>query len=442
MNELFRRVVLVACLGVAVGLLRYADLGEYLVFSQLTESSLRNPTWGVWSMSAEDKARLKTLPIRQLIKEREETSLVIADSGPPGEFLLRLKQSFEERSVAREWRAGADYSISDLNALWLRAGQIPADISGGIRLPHDLDQVILAGSESDEVFYRLRKRIITADDYEAFNGFSGSTPPVKIFYPYRFQAIFIIVVGLLVYLFLPWAKPIPDAVHTKRWKVMFLDFAALWLFLPFFLLGWFMAGPVSVGPNGGWIIAGVLWLMSLGGLFLFKQGTFYALFYMKAEDDGLSIRTIQGGLKLPYADVEKVQGAVLRNPRWLTVLLALAAIFGKGSQSYLASGQALIMGSARYPGMALNLKQGGTVYLWASVQGDTFEQTEQFIEGLKRAGVTTEDEALEVTGFGTEPRFDKVHEIDCGWMAGHALTLLLAAPFFGVFAAYLFGVMV
>jgi len=223
----------------------------------------------------------------------------------------------------------------------------------------------------------------------------------------------------------------PGSAYVKRWSVILLDFMALLMFFPFFLLGWMLAGPIPVGPNGGWIIGGVLWLMCLGGLYLFKQGTFYAFFAMKAEEDGLRVRTWQGEIKLPYQEIEKVQGAVLRNPGWMTSLMTLGAIFGRGSRRYLASGQALMLAGARYPGLAFTLKKGGTIYLWGSGQGgmSTFDQIGAFQEGLKKAGVSIEKKSADVRGFGTEPRFDKASDIRGNWMMRNPFLILALTPF-------------
>lgn len=95
MNELLRRVVLVVCIGLSVGVLRYADLGDYIVAYKVTISYLRTPGWGMWSLSDEQKERLSTLPVRELIRERENASLVIAQDGRSLALFEDLKRAFE-----------------------------------------------------------------------------------------------------------------------------------------------------------------------------------------------------------------------------------------------------------------------------------------------------------------------------------------------------------
>ncbi len=436
MNELLRRAILVVFVSIAVGLAYYADLNEYFVLHQVTVSHLRTPSFGAWGMSDAEKARLKTLPLKELVRERENAPLLIIGGGQLDSFFGQAMAAFQGDGVPERWRQGAEISFGDLNALWLWPEQLPLDALAPGSFADNLDQVLLAGSESDTMLLRIRRNNIGIDDYAPFIGFSGAAPPFKMLYPYYFQAMLIALAGLLFYLFLPRKKPIPGALYTKRWQVMMIDAVALMLFLAFFMLGWFLAGPSSLGPNEGWFVAAVVWLFCLAGLYLFEQGTFYALFNMKAENDGLRIRTFQGELKIPYTDIEEVRGAILKNPRWLTILLTLASIFGRGSQRHLAGGQALIMGSASYPGMALKLKKSGTIYLWGSASGNTFTHMQRFHDGLLSAGVALDEEPIMVRGLGTEPRFDKVADMDCNWMLSHPFLVMIITPIVGTLGAY------
>lgn len=436
MNELLRRAILVVSVSIAVGVAYYANLGEYFVVHRVTESYLRTPHFGAWSMSDAEKERFKTLPLRELVQDRENASLVIVENGHLEAFFKQALAAFQGEGVPEKWQQGAEQSFSDLNALWFRSEQLPLNELAPESFSYNLDQVLLAGSDSDTVLLRIRRQDIGVDDYAPFIGFAGSAPPFKMLYPYYNLAMSIALAGLLFYLFLPRKKPIPGSLYTRRWQVMMIDAMALMLFLAFFVFGWFLAGPSSLGPNEGWFVAAVIWLFCLAGLYLLEQGTFYALFNMKAEDDGLRIRTFQGELKIPYTDIEEVRGAILKNPRWLYVLLTLAAIFGRGSQRHLAAGQALTMGNASYPGMALKLKKSGTIYLWGSATGNTFGHMQRFHDGLRNAGVAREEEPVLVRGFGTAPRFDNVAKMECNWMLHHPFWVMIAAPIAGVLGTY------
>lgn len=438
MNELIRRLALIGALSAALGLAWYADFGEYLQLSRFRNSSLRGLVERDWGLPREEKERLLSLPFTELLKERAETPLRIV-SGPAWEdFFNKADQSFAGGNVPREWLDGAEFSYGELNAIWFKPDSPAWNKLGLDMLPQDGGDLPIALGESSDFILRVRHQTVGAHDYSEFIGFTVSTPPHTMFYPYRYPAMIVAVIGILFYLLLPWTKPMPDAVCMKRRQVRMLDFAALWLFLPFFMLGWFFAGPIPVGLNGGWFAGAMLWLLCLGGLYLFKQGTFYSLFAMKVEAAALRIRTFQGEFTLPYGEIGKVRGAVLRNPRWLTTLLVLGAIFGRGSQSALAGGQAVLMGSGRYPGMALTLKKGGTIYLWGGTGGgvNTFKHMQIFHDGLINAGVEVDESSLEVRGFGTEPRFDKVRNLDCNWMLKHPLVPLMLTPFVVMAAIY------
>jgi len=439
MKELIRRIVLIATLSLAFGTARFVDFGEYLQVTQIKDSQLRNDVRREWSMDREDKESLLSLPFRELLEKRAETPFQIVTGTEWETFFEKAAAGFEDGLLPREWRKNSEFSGRSLYSLWFRPRKAPWNTLDRDAFPKDHDGLILMLNEEDTFILQVRRRILDSEDYVPFSGFSTAKPPVNMFYPLRKLGIGIAIAGLFFYLFLPWPKPIPDSAYLKRWNVMFMDFAAWLLFFPFFMLGWFLAGPIPIGPNGGWIAAGMPWLLCLGGLYLFKQGAYYSLFAIKVEEDGLFIRTFQGNIKLPYKDIEKVQGAVLKSPRWLTILLAMGALFGRGSQRYLASGQALMLAGARYAGLAFTLKKGGTIYLWGSGQSgvSTFKHIKKFQEGLEKAGVTLDKKAVEKRGFGTEPRFDKAVDIRTNWMMKSPTLFLCLAPFLVTAAIYL-----
>jgi hypothetical protein len=424
---------------ISVGLLRTAQFGNYFQITQIKESSLKDSVRREWTMSKEEKLELLSLPFRELVAKRVAIPVQMLKGADWDEFFAKAHKGFEQGQIPQEWQVGAEVLFSNIFTLWLPETTSPLNKVDKSLFSEPYADVPIASAANPNLIFRLRFYEIKADDYQSFNGFSVQTPPLAMFYPYRIPAILTAVAGLLLYLFIPWTKPIPDAVHTKRWQVMMIDLAALILFLPFFMLGSFMAGPIPLGVNGGWIISIVMWLLCIGGLYLFKQGVFYALFCMRSEDDGLRIRSFQGEFKLPYSDIEKVQGAVLKNPRWLVALLTLAALFGRGSQSALAGGQALMLGSSSYPGLGFTLKRGGTIYLWSSGQSEemsTYRHIDKFKAGLEKAGVPLEEEPVVIYGLGTEPRFDQAVEMDAPFISRRPLSLLLLAPVVSTLLVY------
>ena len=431
MMELIRRVVLIAALCAALGAVRFVNFGNYLEVERIRTDDLKKDIRGGWSLSAEEMDHIFSQPLLSILRQRDEAPLQVVAGQEWNKFFNLASAAYSCGDIPDEWISRAVFRFDGHFSLWFKAKEIPWNTLDQDFISRDFDEGHLVRENSPDFVLSVRRRVIDRDDYAAFSGLSTNVPPENVFFPLRRYAPWIAMLGLILYFFLPLPRPIPGAAFLKRWKVVIMDFASLLLFFPFFVIGWFLAGPLPVGPNAGWIVGGVLWLMSLGGLYLFKEATFYSLFAIKAEKTGLFIRTRLGAVSIPYGNIEKVQGAVLRSPRWLITLLATASFFGKGSQRYLAGGQSLILSGARYPGIAFTLKNNGTVYLWGSGQGGltAYDQIDQFQQGLVEAGVTVVKKTVEIRGFGTEPKFQDVTDIRCGWFQRHGLLVLMLTPF-------------
>jgi len=74
-------------------------------------------------------------------------------------------------------------------------------------------------------------------------------------------------------------------------------------------------------------------------------------------------------------------------------------------------------------------EKGGTNYLWGSAQGNTFEHMQKFHDGLRNVGVECEEKPVEIRGFGTELRFNKIRDFKANWILRHPVWILMLTPF-------------
>ncbi len=117
------------------------------------------------------------------------------------------------------------------------------------------------------------------------------------------------------------------------------------------------------------------------------------------RDGGFDIRTLRGHEAFDYADIEEIQGALLRPPKWLIVLSFVAALLGKSGAARMGqTGRALMLAGSAANGMRVTRKDGRSRFVWVSDQmgGKAMEHLDAFVGGLEKAGVPIKDTVFPV----------------------------------------------
>jgi hypothetical protein len=98
------------------------------------------------------------------------------------------------------------------------------------------------------------------------------------------------------------------------------------------------------------------------------------------------------------------QPVVFKSPRWLILLSWFAALSGKGSSRVGATGRALLLSSAEYGSIGIELKNGLTLFINTTdmMGSPLLKGTEGIIDTLRNTGVREKPEVKEVRSLGFE----------------------------------------
>ena len=217
--------------------------------------------------------------------------------------------------------------------------------------------------------------------------------PNKLLFPRRHHAVWWLIGGLLAYALIPWHRKGPQELCYPRGRsVVVPDFLGLGLFLVFCALPILviMTNPSSLHPfrlldfTDGWgVLTLVCWMFALAGGTVMATALVYATFSLVVLPDGFRRFRLRGADECRFADIAKVEPAVLEMPRWLR----LAGLF-LGLFNWRLLGTVLLASSQRAFGMAIRCRDGRTLNLWVS----DLPGFERVFRALKQNGVPLDDE--------------------------------------------------
>lgn len=351
MVELYRRVILALTIALGLWLYFLADLTPF--YSVQTPKPSATP-------QALNPDRLLPFP------RRSEPPVVIPVSGPQ-----------EEQFMAK---AAAVSSGQDDDPAWLRrippferAWDRPREIyfkDWEFPLAGLLPDPLIAGGPplvlADAAGRRLGLRFTRIDD-SAFQLGSGLTeygPPLAMVFVWRPWAWWCFGAGLAVYGLLPWRRFDRAWRHYARWRVCLGDFGWVLLFTVFFGLPLAIVGGSVQAVAANAVFPCVFWPLAGLGLLAAWYSAWGASFRLRLSPSGLVFGALGPDREIAFAAIAAASPVRLRSPRWFIRLLWIAALFGRGTSRLQVAGQALLLESSAVSGLALDLKDGSTAYLW------------------------------------------------------------------------------
>ena len=219
----------------------------------------------------------------------------------------------------------------------------------------------------------------------------------------NFFATLILLIGLLLYIFLPRRKKPADDISYSLGSIIAGDFAALILVVTFYGIPFLVNGGIEDLFTYLWPVTVIMWALALLPIMLFYYNAWHASFYIELSPASMSIVSFKGVKTYHYQEVSAVNNVILRNPRWFRLLfkiVALLAILG-GRSSPQPAGSALLAESATYGGLEI-LKVGEKpVYIWFTSQngGIVINNFKRVTEALARAGFNPNQEERVIEGF-------------------------------------------
>jgi hypothetical protein len=241
-------------------------------------------------------------------------------------------------------------------------------------------------------------------DFTIFGFLPSPKPPSYLFYPYRQWALGLLVAGVALYIFLPRARKEKGAIKYPFGAVLLGDAAACVQTIPFFIIPAVIVEGFRQAFFEAWPLVAVFWLVGCVGLYLFKIVAWYAAYQLMVLKDRIRISTYKGTTEYPYTEMSFFQPVVFTPPRWLTVLMWLAALANKGGARIAGLGRAFQLGSSAYSSIGIRLKNGSTLFLnmTNALGGLVFKEAEGIVQTLKEAGVEEKSEVKVIRSLGLE----------------------------------------
>jgi hypothetical protein len=299
-----------------------------------------------------------------------------------------------ERVRRLQAQYGVDVTFrGSFRQLYFRAAEMPFASSGEAWPPGKTLLPVRAGSAEP------RLRVVALPAYRLQGFFDVITLPDAFAYPYRSQWWLPALLGLAIYLLLPWGRVPAHVVAYRRWRVILGDLVSLLLVvsgaaLPVAILGGtveaftrFLPFSLAFSPFVALGLVGMYW------------ATWTAVYRLAVRAEGLEVQSLAGAVAIPYADIVAVQPVRLRAPKWLIGLSWLAAMLGRSpGQAGGQMGRALLLGASAANGLELSLASGARHYVWYSDQlgGTSVQHFERLGAALRRESIRWGEQPREI----------------------------------------------
>ncbi len=322
------------------------------------------------------------------------------------EFFENVIAIHEGKNPGKKWTKHLPNEQHPLRILYFRPDGSPLDTVTP-NLQKHLETLYVVLTKGDKADYlQVEYKQYTNSDFMIGSGFAPyPDPPSSLLYPYRKFSLWLIVIGIVSYIFLPRRKSNPKALRYPLWRVVLGDVFALLMIVPFLIIPMFVVGGAKQALTEGWPLLIFFWPISLIGIWtLLKVSSWVAAYQVLLFDDRIQIATTKGQRDFFFKDMEYSQPVIFKPPRWLIILSWLAALSGKGATRMGATGRALMLSAAAYGSMGIGLKDGSSFYISITDQmGSTMlKGVENIAKKLKQSGVQEKKEVKEIRSFGFE----------------------------------------
>jgi hypothetical protein len=393
--ETWRRGILLACVCLALWAAKFAVL-KPLITVQFVDFAEKQKDESKWT---DEGQRLSGLELEDYIVEKIK-DVRAPVSGPQWErFFAGVRAASEGATRDREWlgRIPADerkYQFLKKSLFFRPAETLLAEISG--RLHAEGDRVYIALEKDGKTIYlEATYHVYTPDDFHFGSGFSRyPKPPARFLFPYRKYGLWIMLIGLAAYFFLPRRKKETNAIYYPSWRNVLGDFASFLLITPFFALPLLIVGGSVQAITQGWMFCLIFWPLAFIGVWLLRTMAWYAGYRIILQEDGLLLETGKKSAKVLFADMDHYRPLVLTAPRWLVWLSALAALSGRGAAQIGAAGRAFLLAGSSYSGLGVGLKDKSSIFFWVTdAMGTTaLKNAGRMLKMLDKAGIRRKDE--------------------------------------------------
>ncbi len=400
-RELFRRIVYYGCFFVAIILFMLA-LPEPVVIIDIFEPKKDTRTSGrrfaESLLNKEEQERLNKKRIAEI--ERNTIDVSWQEWNKIYKELINLK---EGKPLTKQFKDRMPSDQYPSKVFFYRPHEPHVkEISHYLIEDNQVIYLRLAEKNIAEEFKYLKVsyKMYSNNDFHLGSGFSRyPRPPTYILYPYRKYSLWILLLGLIFYIFLP-VKPISKkSLRYPRWRVIIGDLAATILTFVFFSMPFFITGGVIQAVYPYFILSAVFWLISLLGIYTIKIAVWYSSYEIDLLRDGIKIASYKGIKDILFEQIELFQPVVFKPPKWLIILTWIAALSGRGG-----AGRAILTSLSEAGSICIKLKDGSEIFIVVTDQMGTtaLKGFEKIIETLHKKGIKRKDEIREIRSMGFE----------------------------------------
>lgn len=395
--ELWRRLLLLLCLAAAAWLYMYVSLAP-LISVNIVDFS-RQQEREVQGYYVTDLQRhLSALPLEDYV-EYVTGGELIQLSGPEWENFANGMRAATKGNPPRDWQQRIrKHELEDgrVSAVYFRPDEEPVQ-SIMVQQDHLGEPVYLKYGDSgaDSVYFSLQYINISHDSFMVGSGYEGLyEPPPYFFRPGRPYALWLLVAGLLLYLFLPRPRHRPGTMSYCGGSLVAADLVSTIFFMIFFTLPLLIMGGSVQALTEIFPLTVIFWGMALLGAWIMFISAWHASYALSVDNGHLVISYYGGGYQIPFSEIDYGQPAEKRYPRWLAFLTTLALIFTRRAYMMAAAGRVLLGDSAVNQGVRLKLKDGTSLNIWLTDQlgREILHQARNLPAALAKAQIPWRDE--------------------------------------------------
>ncbi|MGI6433991.1 MAG: hypothetical protein ACOX0F_01250 [Syntrophomonadaceae bacterium] len=406
--ELWRRVALLLGILIGLALFFYVAPAMVSVTSVDWEREQADELKSISGYVSAENKRLNQLPLADYIHEK---------SGGKGTSLdpQRWEVFFQQVQLASKGQYdkslyGNRVSEMDKDDFWKPQGPVPVFFKPeeipfaewGLNF-NEGEQIYISRTVGAETSYLL----LRYEDYQTT--VTAMSKPYRIapgwlYHPYRLMGLGVMVMGLLLYIFLPRHKRAPGDIGYAGGRLVAGDLVAVILLLPFYGLPYLVNRGTVQAFTGLWPITAIMWTIAVFCVILLYYNAWYASYRIELTPEALFIVSFKGIRECPFRDIAAVNIVSLSNPGWFRKLILAVAILAvlSGRRSSQPMGSAMLTATAAYGGIEICRKSGGKpVYIWATDQmgGIIIYNIDRVLEAFEGAGVVVNQEPRDIEGF-------------------------------------------
>ena len=264
----------------------------------------------------------------------------------------------QEKAVAKVWQKRLPSDKYPSKVLFFRPDESPVN-SLASQFHHDNDVVYISLTNGNRTEYlQAEYRTYNNEDFLLGSGFINyPTPPIYMLFPYRKYSLWVVLLGLLLYIFLPVQQKNPEAIKYPRWRMVLGDVVSFLMIVPFFFFPFLITGGTLQAFTQGWPLFFFFWPILILGIWLLFISAWLAGFSIVVTDDRLRFFTSKGEREFLYKDMKFYQPVIFKPPKWLIALSWIAALSGKGSSRIGATGRAMILSGSASGSIGIQIKK-------------------------------------------------------------------------------------